>query len=67
MQVGLHYSRVSGRPASSIPAPLHHLIDQAVVTALLGVHKAVTLGVTLDNLERLTGVLGHQADSGVRE
>src|SRR4051794_38578537 len=40
---------------------LQHLVDQAVIDGFLGCEKAVAIGVLLDLLDRLPGVLGHQA------
>jgi hypothetical protein len=37
-----------------------HLVDEAVGLGLLGAHEVVALGVLLDLLDRLAGVLGEQ-------
>src|SRR5207302_5342379 len=56
------------RNAGAVASGAHHraratgaaddLVDEAVSPGLLGVHEVVALGVTVDDLELLAGVLG---------
>jgi len=48
----------SGPPANFFRrgAVLHHLVDQAKITAFLSRHVSVTLQLALDRLDRLAGV-----------
>ena len=56
---------VTGLALSDMAARLHHVVDEAVLQGLLGGEPAVAVGVRLDLLDRLAGVL-RRCSSAIR-